>query len=385
MNQHRMNDHQFRSSDFLSSGSSAMIGNNQRMANPPPIPPRRLVSNYQGYSDYRPLGSGYLGGYGYGNNWGYRGVGGYSGVGSYSNSMGYNNYGQFGGTSDVENRFVQFAEESTRPAFQSIEAMVHTFSSVTMMLESTFFAMTSSFRAILSVAENVGRLRSMFGQFLSVFTLVRFVKWLYRRILYTLGLRNEDLSDEALWRRTALQVLNGERTGPSSWPIFLFFSLIVAIPYLVHKLVNNVKQVSINANNPKEWLECNEPVYSATVLYDFAPTSADELSIKAGQKIWLAPQSLQPKNIPGWCKATDSSNVGLVPSNHIKIVGQLRKKPIGPQSMAPQTSSVPMQSNFTNVNLGHETQSTTNSDFEKLEHTFEDDCDGQKDAKESYQ
>lgn len=82
---------------------------------------------------------------------------------------------------------MQYAEESTRPAFQSIEAMVHTFSSVTMMLESTFFAMTSSFRAILGVADNMGKLRSMLKQLLSSFALIRFMKWLYLRVKYALG------------------------------------------------------------------------------------------------------------------------------------------------------------------------------------------------------
>lgn len=65
--------------------------------------------------------------------------------------------------------------------------MVHTFSSVTMMLESTFFAMTSSFRAILGVAENMGKLRSMFRQILGSFALFRFIKWLYLKVKYTLG------------------------------------------------------------------------------------------------------------------------------------------------------------------------------------------------------
>lgn len=65
--------------------------------------------------------------------------------------------------------------------------MVHTFSSVTMMLESTFFAMTSSFRAILGVAENMGKLRTMLRQLLSSFALIRFVKWLYYKVKYIIG------------------------------------------------------------------------------------------------------------------------------------------------------------------------------------------------------
>lgn len=61
-------------------------------------------------------------------------------------------------------------------------------------------------------------------------------------------------------------------------------------------------------------------------MYDFVAVSNEELNLKAGQKIFLAPQSLQFKSIPGWCIATDNRNVGLVPANYINIVGQLLKK-----------------------------------------------------------
>lgn len=48
-------------------------------------------------------------------------------------------------------RFIQIAEESSRPTFQSIESIVGAVGSVAMMLENTFMAMTSSFRAILGL------------------------------------------------------------------------------------------------------------------------------------------------------------------------------------------------------------------------------------------
>lgn len=54
--------------------------------------------------------------------------------------------------------------------------------------------------------------------------------------------------------------------------------------------------------------------------------SNDELSLRAGQKIWLAPRSLQSKSIPGWWIATDNRNVGFVPANYVTIVGQLKRK-----------------------------------------------------------
>lgn len=64
----------------------------------------------------------------------------------------------------------------------------------------------------------------------------------------------------------------------------------------------------------------------ATAMYDFMAVSNEELSLKAGQKIWLAPRSLQSKSIPGWWIATDNRNVGLVPANYVTIVGQLKRK-----------------------------------------------------------
>lgn len=56
-----------------------------------------------------------------------------------------------------------------------------------MLLESTYFALTNSFRAILSVADNISRLRSTLGQLLSTFALIRVMKWVYRKILFMLG------------------------------------------------------------------------------------------------------------------------------------------------------------------------------------------------------
>lgn len=92
---------------------------------------------------------------------------------------------------------------------------------------------------------------------------------------------------------------------------------------------------SFSVNSPKEWLQSKEPVFTATALYDFTAASTEELSLKTGQKVWLAPQSLQPKNLPGWWRATDTINVGLVPSTYVTVVGQLKKKSDSNQVQAP--------------------------------------------------
>ncbi|KAG5310622.1 PEX13 protein, partial [Acromyrmex insinuator] len=301
---------------------------------PPPLPPRQSAQSYLGYNDYRPYGSNY--GYGSYGSYGYGGYRGYGGsFGSYIPYSG-NSYGQIGGHSgDVENRFQQYAEESTRSTFRIVETVLHTFSSITMLLESTYFALTNSFRAILSVADNIGRLRSTIGQLLSTFALIRVMKWIYRRILFTLGLQTQNAVVEDLWQQSVSQLTNGEQTPIttatneriSPWMNILLLGVFVAIPYLIHKITSNIRQNQIKVNDPKEWVKCEDPVCVATAMYDFMAVSNEELSLRTGQKIWLAPRSLQSKSIPGWWIATDNRNVGLVPANYVTIVGQLKRKP----------------------------------------------------------
>lgn len=82
-----------------------------------------------------------------------------------------------------EPSFSQVAEESSASAFQSIESFVSAFGSISMMLESTFHALYSSFRAVVGVADHLGRVKQLFSA-LAVF---RFFKWMFRRIMYLIG------------------------------------------------------------------------------------------------------------------------------------------------------------------------------------------------------
>lgn len=174
-----------------------------QMANPPPIPPRpycqptttqslmyNQMSPYGGTGMYGSagglFGSGgmYGGGYGsYGLGGGYGGGYGMSGYNRFGGGGGMYGTGGYGGLnpSDPENRFIQLAEESSRPAFQSIESLVMAISNIASMLDSTFFALTNSFRAILGVAANFGRLRGVFAQFWSTFALFRAFSWMYKK------------------------------------------------------------------------------------------------------------------------------------------------------------------------------------------------------------
>lgn len=166
------------------------------ITNAPPLPPR--IQPGSGMPQYGGQSNSYGGAGGMYNSYGGGGVGGYGmGGGGYGGGM-FNSYstGLYGGAggggynryaspyyqqSGVESRFIQMAEDNSRPAFQSIESFVGLIGNFASMLDSTFFALTSSFRAVLGVTANLGKLRSMFGQFLSSMAMFRGLHWLWRK------------------------------------------------------------------------------------------------------------------------------------------------------------------------------------------------------------
>ncbi|XP_046973516.1 peroxisomal membrane protein PEX13 [Vanessa cardui] len=309
--------------------STSFINNN---IGPPVLPPRPDFSTQPGYGmnsgyGYGGLGGSYGMGYG-GTGYGYSGMGaGYGmgmgmgmGMGGMNSYGGYNRYGPMYG--DIESRFIQMAEDSSRPAFDSIQSVVNAVGSIAMMLENTFFALTSSFRAILGVAENFGRLRSLFAQFWSTFAVVRSLNWLVRKLLVLLGIRTE--CEFKAWAEAVAASQNGsaspeQRAKGSSWPILLFFGVIAAAPYIVLKMLNGLS-TSINERlqDPHTW---QNPL-RAIAQHDFQATSPQEISFNANQVLSIAPQHLQG-NLwnSGWLMASsDRQTAGLVPVNYIKVV-----------------------------------------------------------------
>ena len=142
-----------------------------------------------------------------------------------------------------QNSIARLAEESSRPAFQSIESIVNAFTSVSMMLDSTFQAMYNSFRAVVGVADNFTRLKSQISQVLSAFAVFRFLKYLYRKLLVLLRLRPQGFAEEA-WVK-ASDVLNqlpddGGAPKKSTWPIMLFFGVIMGGPWLIWRMISSL-------------------------------------------------------------------------------------------------------------------------------------------------
>ncbi|XP_051579589.1 peroxisomal membrane protein PEX13-like [Myxocyprinus asiaticus] len=314
----------YRSVDF---GSAAQSG--PSVSGPPvltrvtpPIPPRPVQQGYRpAYSSfpssYSPYGSSIYGAY---SPYSYSGYGAGGG-------LGYNRYQ----TDDVPpSRFVQQAEESSRGAFQSIESIVHAFSSVSMMMDATFSAVYNSFRAVLDVANHFSRLRIHFTKVLSAFALVRTLRYLYCRLQRLLGLR-QDLDADDLWADSeAVLSASGTRgagiedpraNSVKSWPIFLFFAVVLGGPYLIWRLLRSTEGPEDNATN---WASGEDDHVVARAEYDFTAASEEEISLQAGDMLNLAPKELQPR-VRGWLLASvDGETTGLVPANYVKVLGRRR-------------------------------------------------------------
>ncbi|XP_007242562.3 peroxisome biogenesis factor 13 [Astyanax mexicanus] len=310
----------YRSSDFIGAGVNGPPASGPpvltRMA--PPVPPRPVQQTYR--PAYNSFPSSYSP-YGYGGGYSPYSYGGY-GLGG---GLGYSRFRM----EDVPpSRFVQQAEESSRGAFQSIESIVHTFSSVSMMLDATFSAVYNSFRAVLDVANHFSRLRVHFTKVLSAFALVRTLRYLYRRMQRILGLR-PDLEAEDLWADNL--VLAAGTRGPGlddskantvkSWPIFLFLAVVFGGPYLIWKLLRSEEGTEDSGTN---WANGEDDHVVARAEYDFTAASEEEISIQTGDMLNLAPKEQQPR-VRGWLMASvDGQTTGLVPANYVKILGKRR-------------------------------------------------------------
>ncbi|ALC40856.1 Pex13 [Drosophila busckii] len=338
-------------------------GNVRALSGPPPLPQLPQQTSYggygSGYGNTNSYGSAYGNSYGYGGGYGntnsyglglgYGGYGGFSGMGGYGGmSGGFGGYSRYGnaGPLDPEQRFIQMAEASSRPAFQSIESLVSAIGNIASMLDSTFFALTSSFRAILGVAANFGRLRSVFAQFWTTFALFRGLKWIYRKILYWLRLSNLDPSSDAFKKAFAEALTDNHaqqngapklpRKGTSPWPVLAFISFIFTAPYLIMKLLGTVSNTAQEeARNPVKW---TAPIQTKAV-YDFQARNQSELTLRAGQSVHVAPreiqQTLQLLNT-GWGLATiNGQQSGIIPLNYVKSPQQLRQEQREP-TKAPQ-------------------------------------------------
>ncbi|PVD22901.1 hypothetical protein C0Q70_16161 [Pomacea canaliculata] len=297
---------------------------------PPPLPPRpstnisRFGSSYGGYSSF-------------GGPFGYSGgmYSPYSGFGGYG-PYGYN---RFGSHTDISgSSFARVAEENSRPAFQSIESIVQAFTSVSMMLDSSFQAVYSSFRAVIGVADNFSRLRTQLMQIFSALAFIRTLRYFVRRLLEFLRLRPPGEAERE-WKAAVQQVASavpaGTNSDPkkSSWPIFMFFGIILGGPWLIWKLISSFS----SSSQQESWAKGEVDHYAGQALYNFSARSDEELSFSAGQHIIIAPKEQQPQ-VRGWLLASvDGQKTGLVPATYIKVLGQRQGVPSNPTAKSSAT------------------------------------------------
>ncbi|KAG5675116.1 hypothetical protein PVAND_005045 [Polypedilum vanderplanki] len=300
---------------------------------PPPLPPRpNSYLQSSSSSMFSPYGNNYgfnsFGG-GFNSNYGY-GMGGFN---SFNSFGGFGSgYGRpFGNPLDPEMRFIQMAEESSRSTFQSIESVVSTIGNIATMLDSTYFALTSSFRAILGLAANFSHLRGFFSKFFSTFAVFRTALWMYKKFLYILGISkfnpstqmnlNEAFKDAEEMQQSSNDFFNSAASQQqgSGLAMVLFLTFIFTAPYLIMKLFGSIMNSSVdNSKNPSAWVNAID----AVVTYNFNADHPSELSVRAGQVIKIAPKEIQQLNrllSTNWLLATaDGKNVGLVPVNYIR-------------------------------------------------------------------
>ena len=94
--------------------------------------------------------------------------------------------------------------------------------------------------------------------------------------------------------------------------MLIFLGAAIGAPYMIY-------QIQKPASTSSKWLTQEDCHYLAEALYDFETDQKNEIPLKAGQKVIIAPQEQQPR-ATGWLLATtDGKRVGLVPLNYVKI------------------------------------------------------------------
>uniref|UniRef100_A0A1B6BXX4 Peroxisomal membrane protein PEX13 n=1 Tax=Clastoptera arizonana TaxID=38151 RepID=A0A1B6BXX4_9HEMI len=290
---------------------------------PPTLPQRPQLNHFpvQNFPQQYGMNS-------YGSRYGYG-----SHMGNYLSNAGYRGYGNFGPSgyggypysgrpihsfNGWENRLINYAEESSRPAFQSIESLVNAFSSVSMMLESTFLAMQSSFGAVIGLTDNFSRLRQLSVQYIPIFAVLRFIQNFLRRLLYFFGIIKNNPNNEQLWHNAQLEINQSQMVQSQSvWPVLGFLGFLFAGPYLLSKFLGLSRSNSGHAWNPLE-----EPGFLVIATYPFGTNYPTELSFKKGQKLQLAPKKYNSdQRFQGWLLAADEDGkIGLVPANYISMI-----------------------------------------------------------------
>ena len=210
--------------------------------------------------------------------------------------------------------------------------MVNGFNSVSAMFESTYYALHSSFRAVLSVVEQLTRVRAQFAHILSAFAAVRLVRRLYHRLLSLLLDIEPPENIGEQWDGGGGDGsfdVAGDRAAVN-WPILLYTGLTVAAPYLTWKLVSSfASSEEEQGREQTRWARGEAEHFVAVAEFDFAADGDEEISFRAGDTVLVAPKHRQPR-VRGWLLGSrDGQRIGLFPANYAKIVGKRTPETVG--------------------------------------------------------
>lgn len=202
--------------------------------------------------------------------------------------------------------------------FQSIQTLVQAFSHISMMLESTYMAVNSSFRAVMEVGDHFIRIKDGLSGALSITSIFDIIKYFYRRVLYMFNLVNQDqIWSDSLENATNViekgkRAILDQESSQSSWPMLMFLGVAIGAPYMMYKFQKPETKST-------KWMTKEDSHYIAEALYDFETTQPNEIPLKAGQRVIIAPKQQQPA-VKDWLLATtDGQKSGLVPMNYVKI------------------------------------------------------------------
>ncbi|CAF0706553.1 unnamed protein product [Brachionus calyciflorus] len=317
----------------ISNGFSDLNTNNQltttvssQSINPlqqtaPPIPPRTnqpisntIGSNFSPAPYHTPYSS-------------------YNGLNShnYNYSNPFNaSYGSGFGGYNSSNSFLRAAEENSRGAFQSIESVVHAFSAVSAMFESTYYAVFNSFRAVVGVADQFYRLKTHLSGIVSALAAVRVLKFLYRKLLRFLRLGMSVVTNRPIpqdpsdvWNESKIlteseRFIKENTKRPTNWPLIMFLAVVLGGPWLIWKILSSIE----SNKDDTLWMSGSIDHFIAVSEHDYDAVNNDELSFRKGQKIIIAPKEFQPK-LRGWLLGSiDGKTAGIMPANYLKIMGK---------------------------------------------------------------
>ncbi|CAF2723506.1 unnamed protein product [Rotaria sp. Silwood2] len=333
--------------DTMNNGLMPTIENPRTQGVAPPPPPRTVQ---QQYGLYPP--SNYLNPYS---------------LNPYQAGNYYNNYRftPYGAQSNIPvSNFAQLAIDESRSAFSSIESIIHTFRSISLMLESTFTSVYSSFRAVTDVLDHFTRIRHEITAIYPLVLIWKFLKYLYHRLLRLLHLRqttqgNTEETWSAIYNSLQRSTTNANEppvgASSSSLLVALFFIVSLGTPILMLKFINSIIKKKQSVNN--SWLEQQNNQAQVVALYDYVARNSDELSFTRGTTIYLAPIGLQSTSSHWFVGTIDRIHTGLIPANYVQPVRQptnssitLRPQtPFNATSAAPASSPPTSSSTVTNI------------------------------------